>query len=166
MPQPPKKKPSQIKIDLPQAEFPVHFYATLAGIEWIDTHPLIHFGLFASSQILSCFAIMLEYEVLQVQKDNWGEYYGKIGGGEQQSDRDFSFRCPSTLLKTPVSMANVALWSRQNEVGEIRFYGFSHGDAFQAVPEKRSSISGQALALIRMPLPLHIQILASLLARA
>jgi hypothetical protein len=158
-----EKPDKQVTIEIPQGQFPVVLYANVFGLESLDGHKLVHFGLMISPArlLLSAWACVFERKLIENSKESWMNYLAEVEFPSHAGDA--SFRCPPEKLAMGVASANLATLARADEVGEIRLFAYSIADLLdQRGEEKPGKIKGQPLALIRFPLELQRQLIAAI----
>lgn len=160
--QPTEKPDRKVTIELPQGQFPVVIYANTFGIESVDGHKLIHFGLMVPpSRLISAWACVFEGTLVENSKESWMKYLADIEFPDQLGDT--SFRCPPEKLGRGVPSANLAEMARSGHMAEIRLSVFSMGDVLNDRREaKTGKIKGQPLAMVRLPLELQRQMIAAI----
>ena len=156
------KPEKQVTIEIPQGQFPVALYANVFGLESLDGHKLMHFGLMIPpARLLSAWACVFERKLIENSKESWMKYLAEIEFPNHAGDT--SFRCPLEKLTMGVPSANLATLARADDVGEIRLFAYSIADLLdQRREEKAGKIKGQPLALIRLPLELQRQLIAAI----
>lgn len=151
-----------IKIELPQGAFPFVMYANTFGIEVVDGHKLIHFGLeLLPNRLLGAWACLLEGSLIEHEKDNWLNYLREISF--PQSANSATFRCPPEKLAC-VPLSNLVTWCRSGELAEMRLFNYAAGYVLEGRRngEGETTIKGQGLALIRCTLDMQRQLLETL----
>lgn len=160
----PAKPDRKVLIEIPQGQFPLHFYANVFGLESVDGHKLVHFGLMIPpTRLISAWACILEGQLIDHNKESWMKY---LSDAEfPSSDGDTSFRCPPEKLISGVPSANIVQLARTGDVAEIRLAAYAMGDVLNdRREEKTGKIKGQPLAMIRLPLELQRQLIAAIYA--
>lgn len=137
-------------------------YANTFGVEVVDGHKLIHFGLkMGPDRLLGTWACLIERRLIELEKDNWLRYLREVSFPQAVSAADF--RCPPERL-TCVPLANLVTWCRSDELAELRLFNYAAADALEARRNETGEtvILGQGLALIRCTLDMQRQILETL----
>lgn len=156
------KADKTVMIEIPQGQFPVVLYANTFGLESLDGHKLVHFGLMMPpARLMAAWACVLEQKLIESSQDSWMKYLSEVEFPSHTEDT--SFRCPPDRLTAGVPSVNIATLARTGEVGEIRFFAYSIGDLLDdRRSEKTGKIKGQPLAIIRLSLELQRQFIAAM----
>ena len=162
LPKQPEKSERKVTIEIPQAQFPTVLYANVFGLESVDGHKLVHFGLMLPpSRLMAGWACVFESALIENSRESWMKYLAECEFPSR--DADTSFRCPSERLTLGVPSANLAELARTGDVAEIRLSVYSMGDVLNDRREgKTGKIKGQPLAMIRLPLELQRQLIAAI----
>ena len=157
-----EKPDKKVTIEIPQGQFPVVLYANTFGLESLDGHKLVHFGLMMPpARLMAAWACVFEWKLIESSQEPWIKYLGEIEFPNQAGDT--SFRCPPDRLTAGVPSVNIATLARTGEVGEIRLFAYSIGDLLEDRREgKTGKIKGQPLAIIRLSLELQRQFIAAI----
>ncbi|MEQ1859736.1 MAG: hypothetical protein ABMA13_07365 [Chthoniobacteraceae bacterium] len=157
-----EKPDRKVTIELPQGQFPAVIYANVFGLESVDGHKLIHFGLMMPpSRLVSAWACVLEGPLIENSKESWMKYLAEIEFPDHAGDT--SFRCPPERLILGVPSANLAELARSGDMAEIRLAVYAMGDVLNDRREgKTGKIKGQPLAMIRLPLELQRELIAAI----
>lgn len=157
-----EKPDRKVTIEIPQGQFPAVLYANIFGIESVDGHKIVHFGLMMPpARLLSAWACVFEGTLIENSKESWLKYLAEIEFSDHAGDT--SFRCPPEKLAMGVPSANLAELTRNGDMAEIRLSVYSMGDVLNDRREgKTGKIKGQPLAMIRLPLELQRQLIAAI----
>ncbi len=159
-----EKPDKKVTIEIPQGQFPVVLYVNTFGLESLDGHKLVHFGLMMPpARLMAAWACVFEAKLIEISQESWMKYLADIEFPNRAEDT--SFRCPPERLISGVPSVNIAALARTGEVGEIRLFTYSIGDLLDDRREdKTGKIKGQPLAIIRLPLELQRQFIAAIYA--
>ena len=157
-----EKPDKKVTIEIPQGQFPVVLYANTFGMESLDGHKLVHFGLMMPpARLMAAWACVFEGKLIESSQESWMKYLAEIEFPNHAADT--SFRCPPERLTAGVPAVNIATLARTGEVGEIRLFAYSIGDLLDdRHAEKTGKIKGQPLAIIRLSLELQRQFIAAI----
>ena len=154
----------KVTIEIPQGQFPVVMYANAFGLESVDGHKLVHFGLvMPPARLISAWACIIEGKLIESSKEPWMKYLAEVDFPNRAEDT--TFRCPPERLCGSVPSVNLATLARTGESGEIRLFTYSIGDLLDDRREgKTGKIKGQPLAIIRLSLELQRQFITAIYA--
>lgn len=158
----PEKPDKKVTIEIPQGQFPTVFYANVFGMESVDGHKLVHFGLMMPpARLVSAWACVFEGALIENSKESWMKYLADIDFPNHAEDT--GFRCPPEKLVLGIPSANLAELARSGDIAEIRLAVYSMGDVLNDRREgKTGKVKGQPLAMIRLPLELQRQLIAAI----
>jgi hypothetical protein len=158
-----KKAPGQVELEFKNDDFRVIFTFNKAGIEPLPSGDLlIHLGMVNVSGQLAAFAFVLEQTHLEQNVDSWTTYLERTGG--PTGNGDLSFRAtPSLLQHSFLPTVNFLFWHRTGSMGEMRALLFSLADVAEAAKSGEPSVRATAIALLRCPLELQLQLLFRIL---
>jgi hypothetical protein len=127
MDQPTKAEGAKVRhlsLDLPETGFQTVLFFNRFGIETGDTHVLVHFGYVSrSGDVLGAYTTAFPKTFLNVNKDDWLEYLGKVGEPPERPI-DASWRPPVGQARR-VEFSNAMRLGRLGADAELRCYATS-----------------------------------------
>jgi hypothetical protein len=143
-------KTVQIAAEFPETGFKTVLFFNRFGVERLDDHYLLHFGLTTrAGDVLAAYSTLLTATFVTTNRDDWLNYLGRLGSAPEAS-ADLMWRAPTMAKAGPVEVTNAVRLARSGSDAEIRCYFVS----LVAVVDRQQNQTLASKPLIGQPIAL------------
>jgi hypothetical protein len=156
------EKPKEVTVSPHSQNFPRTVAFNRVGLEKMGSMIIFYFGLVdEDDHMRDCYACAIDQLTLQRQKEDLLAYLGRAGTSTPTEIVPWK---PKASAVNAVQTANVIRAARVNDIGEIRLFNYSFGDALDVQRQGGDSIEGFPVALLRCEVGLQRALFLSIYA--
>jgi hypothetical protein len=141
----------EISVDLPETGFPVVLFFNKFGIERLESHFLVHFGLLTNEgDVIDSHSMLMTKAFVVNNREDWSNYLGQIGEPPDRSP-DLTWRPARSRIKE-VQIINALRVARIGPDAELRSYYVSMAsiiDEQKGLRLSKETIKAQPIALLQ-----------------
>ena len=156
------EKSKDVTVSIHSQHFPRTIAFNRVGLEKMGPFRLFYFGLVnEDDHLCDCYACAIDELTLERQKEDLLAY---VGRARASTPTEIVAWKPKASAVNAVPTANLIRAARVNDIGEIRLFNYSLGDALDVQRQGGASLDGFPIALLRCELDLQRSLFLSIYA--
>lgn len=141
------EKPKEITVSTQSQDFPRTVAFNRVGLEKIAAMRIFYFGLVdEEDHVRDSYVCAIDELTIERQKEDLLAYVGRAGTSTPAEIVPWR---PKASAVNEVHTANIIRAARVGQIGEIRLFNYSFGDALDVERQGRDSVQGFPVALLR-----------------